>query len=59
LIGAAALGAVAVGGGALNVFMPREPMLVRGRASAASATTIVNIAATARAAISGRKSLMR
>ena len=58
LIGAAAFGAVAVGGGAEKVFEPREPWLERGRASA-SATTMVNTAATAMAAKSGRKSFIR
>ena len=58
LIGAAAFGAVAVGGGAEKVFEPREPALTRGRASA-SATTMVNTAATAMAAKSGRNSFIR
>jgi hypothetical protein len=58
LIGAAAFGAVAVGGGAEKVLVPREPMLERGRASA-SAITIVKAAATAKAASSGRNSFIR
>jgi hypothetical protein len=57
LIGAAAFGAVAVGGGAANVLEPREPMLMLGRASA-SAITIVNTAASANSANKGRKSLI-
>ncbi len=44
LIGAAAFGAVAVGGGAEKVFEPREPMLERGRASASAITSVKAVA---------------
>jgi hypothetical protein len=57
VMGEAAFGAVAVGAGAENVRVPREPKLPRGRASASPAS-IANTDATASSAKSERKSLI-
>src|SRR5204863_4617074 len=57
VIGAAVVGAVAVGGGAEKVFEPREPKFARGRAST-SVITMVKTAATAKTASNGRSSFI-